>query len=213
MVLASGRLERFQHLLRSKLIRTVKCFTNAGRCFIGVSLKSSLDKCDIFSTLFGKFFNLEHPERIKTSRDSMFIWSGRLSSHLQPFKSNRISLLRFQRDLWILDKVVQRWRINCSRFGTPLKSGVSIKFLESLKSMSFNSSKLYYKTTIKWRKLNPYRYNFCFLKKKCFCISKNLTLIPFHSRFMRLQGIISSTSSFGSKIVGRDSEVYPSQWI
>ena len=65
--------------------------------------------------------------------------------HFQPFRSNRISFLRFPRDEWIYDSLVHPWRIKCLRFGAPRRSGVLIKFWDSLKSMSFNSSKVYYK--------------------------------------------------------------------
>ena len=103
-------------------------------------------QCILNSTISGNFFSFEQPLRLKNSRASKLILWGRLLRHLQPFKSNRISLLRSPRDACILYSLVQRWRINCLRFGAPLRSGISIKFWESLRSMSFNSFKIYYKT-------------------------------------------------------------------
>ena len=116
-----------------------------GRSFIAVSLKQSFDKHDIFPTISGNFFSLEQPPRSKISSASKLILWGRLLRHLQPFRSNRISCLRSPRDAWILYSLVQRRRINFLRFGAPLRSGISIKVCESLRSMSFNSSKFCYK--------------------------------------------------------------------
>ena len=144
--IAIGRLERFLQSLRCNSIRLVECISNNDRSFIAVSLKKSFDKRGIFSTISGNFFSFEQPLRLKNSRASKLILWGRLSRNLQPFKSNRISLLRSPRDACILYSLVQRWRISCLRFGAPLRSGISIKFWESLRSMSFNSFKIYYKT-------------------------------------------------------------------
>ena len=143
--IAIGRLERFLQSLKSKSIRLVECSTNNDGSFIAVSLKQSFVKHDIFSTISGNFFNFEQPPRSKYSRASKLILWGRLLRHLQPFKSNQISRLRSPIDAWIIYSLVQRRRINCLRFRAPLRSGISIKFRESLKSMSFNSFKICYK--------------------------------------------------------------------
>lgn len=92
------RLERFLQSFRLKKVRLVKFCADAGNSFIAVLSKSSFDKHDIFPTISGNFFSLEQPERSKTSRDSILILGGRISRHLQPFKSNLISHLRFPRD-------------------------------------------------------------------------------------------------------------------
>ena len=143
--IALGRLERFLHPLRSNLVRLVKCSNNNDRSFITVPLKQSSDNRDIFPIISGNFFSLEQPLRSIISRASKLILWGRLLRHLQPFKSIWISCLRSPRDAQIVHSLVQRRRISCLSFGIPLRSGISIKFWESLRSMSFNSFKICYK--------------------------------------------------------------------
>lgn len=153
--------------------------------FIAIPSKYRCDNCDIFPAISGNFFNLEQPEIIKTSRDSKLILDRRLSRDLQPLRSNRRSCLRSPRDVWILDNLVQCWRIKCWRFGTPLKSGVSIKFQESRRSMSFNLFALCYKTTIiQIGKIKPLQ-TYIYYLRKLFCIGENLTLIPFYRCLIR----------------------------
>ena len=111
-----------------------------------VSLRFSSSRPSRFPRFSGNFTSLEQPDKLRVFRDiKLQIALGRLERFLQPFISNWISFLRYPIDAWILYSLVQLWRINFSRFEAPIRSGISINFWESLRSMSFNSFKICYK--------------------------------------------------------------------
>ena len=113
---------------------------------IVVPLTFSSSSASRFPRFFGNFTSLEQSHKLRVFREiKLQIALGRLERFLQPFISNWISFLRYPIDAWILYSLVQLWRINFSRFEAPLRSGISINFWESLRSMSFNSFKICYK--------------------------------------------------------------------
>ena len=92
----------------------------------------------MFLPIRGNFLNLEQPDRIKVLRDSKLSSYGRFLRHLQSFRFNRISLLRPPTEGCNTRNLVQPWKFSLSIFENPVKSGVRVKFWESLKSMSFS---------------------------------------------------------------------------
>ena len=56
-----GRLKRDLQSLRLNRVRLVKCFIDNSSPSIAVPTKTRCGKCDIFPTIFGKFFNLKQP--------------------------------------------------------------------------------------------------------------------------------------------------------
>ena len=144
--LLDGLDNRKSHPPVDSFLRFFKRMVDEGSSLIAVPLTSSSSRPLRFPRFSGNFTCLEQPDKLRVFRDiKLQIASGRLERFLQPFRSNPISFLRSPTDAWILYSLVQRWRINFSRFEAPLRSGISIKFWESLRSMSFNLSKICYK--------------------------------------------------------------------
>ena len=118
------------HSWRDSTLRFFKRLIDEGYPFIAVPLTFSSSKLSRFPQFFGNSLIFEHPDKVRIFRDIKLILLGRLLRHLQPLRSSWISRLRFPRDAWILDSLVQPQRINFFKFGDLLKFGVSIKFWE-----------------------------------------------------------------------------------
>ena len=125
-------------------LRFFKQMEDENRPLIGVLLTFNSSKPSRFPRFSGNF--TEQLDKLRLFRDiNLQIALGRFERFLQPLRSNWISFLRYPTDEWILHSLVQFWRINFSRFETPLRSGISINFWEQLKSMRFNSFKICFK--------------------------------------------------------------------
>jgi hypothetical protein len=123
-----GKNERFLQFIKLRVSRPDKPSNDNGNCSIAVPSNLSIHKDVIFPTIAGNVLRLEQPDRSKNSRDSKLIKFGRLLRRLQFRKFNRLRHLRNPMDGWTLDKLVQPSSSSLSRLGTPVKSGVSIKF-------------------------------------------------------------------------------------
>jgi len=102
-----------------------------GTCFTAIFsvirvIKDS--KCAISLSLMSI---LEQPERMRVFKDfNLYILLGRLLRLVQSFKFSSKRLQRHPIDGCTLRNLGQHFRMSCSRLGSPLKSGVVVKYLE-----------------------------------------------------------------------------------
>jgi hypothetical protein len=125
-----GIFSSFEQWYILRVTRDDKLLNDNGNSFMAVPAKEGSCKDVILPTKSGNLLSLEQPERLRYLRDSNIISSGSLLRYLQPRRYNPLSRLRNPMDEWTLDKLVQYLSSSSSRFWTPVKSGVLIKFLE-----------------------------------------------------------------------------------
>jgi len=84
----------------------------------------------------GKLFSFEHPLILRTLRDFKLMLSGRLFSFMQQDMSKTLSLWRFCRqDEGTMTKFLQNLRYNFSRFVALDRFGISLIFVDALRSI------------------------------------------------------------------------------
>ena len=134
-----GRHSRFVQPLRSKKARAVKHSIDEGSTFsIAVQLKPSSDRLFIIPVNFGNKLILVQKERSRTVRDCITAdMQGRSVRDAQCPRSKYLSLLSCPIDGWISTNRLHLRSLSSSRFGTPEKSGVLMRYRESLRSMYF----------------------------------------------------------------------------
>ena len=128
---------RFFQSLKFNEARFIKCLTEEGSSVIEVLSKWRIHKLSIFLINSRILFIFEQPKRIRISRDSISILLGRQLRFLQPFRLRRVSFLWTAIAGWTSSRFIQPSSINFSRFGTPLKSRVAMRFMELFNLMDF----------------------------------------------------------------------------
>ena len=133
------RHSRFVQKLRSNKVRAVKHSIDEGSSLlISVKPKLSSDRLFIIPVNFGIVLIFEQSQRSRTLRDSISAdMLGRSVRDSHFHRCKYLSLLSCPIDGWISTKLTHPERFSSSSLGTPEKSGVLIRFRESLRSMNF----------------------------------------------------------------------------
>ena len=137
-----GRHVRYWQSLRLNKVRAVKHSIDEGSFSIAVLSKWSSDRLLIIPLNSGIFPIFGQPQSLRILSDSISLdMLGRSVRETQYSRSKTISLLSCPIDGWISTKLLHQLRCNLSSLGTPLKSGVSIRSSEYLRSKHFKLSK------------------------------------------------------------------------
>ena len=150
-----GRHSRFWQSPRFNEVSAVKHPIEEGSSSTAVLFKESSDRLFIIPLNSGIFVIFMQSQRLRIVRDSISVdMLGRFVRDRQDSRSKTTSLLSCPIDGCISTKLWQPIRYSLSSLGSPEKSGVPIRNLESLRSMDFNLSKYCCKKKEKKRTVN-----------------------------------------------------------
>ena len=118
-------------MLRSKSF--LRCKLEGNSSIDVLSRKST----EILFEISGNILKREHPLRSRRWRDLRLIPAGRVSKFVHPSMFNFVSLLRFWIEEEIFTRLEQYLRLSVLRLVAIERSGISFRFLDFSKSMSF----------------------------------------------------------------------------
>lgn len=123
--------------------RLLRCSIDEGSSSMPVFCRWRSVRFVICLAIRGKVFNLEHPVRMKVSRETNLRTEGNTLRLQHEWRSRVISLRRFPTDSRTCTKFSQPLTTKLSRLGTVEKSGISVKHLPFLMSINFKYLKFY----------------------------------------------------------------------